>query len=450
MKSDKFIAQLEQRILKLIAERDQAIERAEKIERENISLKKKLAFYEGPNVPPSVETLKTKMKKVEKSKKKKRGAPKGHRGATRKIPEPDKIIPVPAACCPRCDQDPGEPIGTKKNIIEELVTPPKIEVIQYDLDIHECQHCNLKFTAKHEDCPTKGNFGVNLLVYSTMLKFHLRGVLRKVQDFLFHYNGFKISTKGLMDMLLRVGDTCKSEYNRTIMKIRSADWVHIDETGISINGEKWWIWIFRTKNNDILVVIRKSRGQKVVKEILGDDFKGAVIVDGWKAYHYLEIIQRCWAHLLRKVDDYINTSKNGLGLSKEIHAMFNKLKEFLDKDPPVDTRRAQKQDFERKMKKLVDKYCVFDELHVPITYIKNALDKWYTCLLYPGMEPTNNLGEQATREHVIMRKIIGCFRSENGSQNYQYIASLLATWRLQDKNIFVELENLLRRELCLS
>jgi len=34
--------------------------------------------------------------------------------------------------------------------------------------------------------------------------------------------------------------------------------------------------------------------------------------------------------------------------------------------------------------------------------------------------------------------------------NYQYIASLLASWKLQDKNIFEELENLLRQELCLS
>jgi hypothetical protein len=74
----------------------------------------------------------------------------------------------------------------------------------------------------------------------------------------------------------------------------------------------------------------------------------------------------------------------------------------------------------------------------------------YTCLLYPGMEPTNNLEEQAMREHVIMRKIIGTFRSENGSANYQYIASALATWKLQGKNPFEELESLLRMELCLK
>jgi transposase len=71
-------------------------------------------------------------------------------------------------------------------------------------------------------------------------------------------------------------------------------------------------------------------------------------------------------------------------------------------------------------------------------------------MLYPGMEPTNNLGEQAMREHVIIRKIIGCFRSENGAENYQYIASFLATYKLQEKNGFEELAEVLRQELCLS
>ena len=66
------------------------------------------------------------------------------------------------------------------------------------------------------------------------------------------------------------------------------------------------------------------------------------------------------------------------------------------------------------------------------------------------MEPTNNLGEQAIRENVIMEKIIGAFRSIGGAENYQYIASMFATWNLQGKNIFEELERLLRQELCLS
>jgi len=91
-----------------------------------------------------------------------------------------------------------------------------------------------------------------------MLKFHLRGVLRKVQDFLFYDNNFEISTKGIHDILLRVGDVYRINYEKSIEKIRNAAWVHIDETGIKINGEKYWLWIFRTNDNEILVVIRRS------------------------------------------------------------------------------------------------------------------------------------------------------------------------------------------------
>ncbi|GAI38854.1 unnamed protein product, partial [marine sediment metagenome] len=191
-------------------------------------------------------------------------------------------------------------------------------------------------------------------------------------------------------------------------------------------------------------------GRKVLEEILDGDFDIPGITDGWRAYNILSILQRCWAHLLRDVDDFKEKSEIGKELSDEIHRKFEKLKNFLGKDPPMDKRKKQKIIWDKEISELVEKYSQFDELHKPVTYIKNGLGHWYTCLLYPGMEPTNNLGEQAIREHVIMNKIIGAFRSINGAKNYQYIASMFATWRLQGKNIFEELETLLRKELCLS
>lgn len=64
------------------------------------------------------------------------------------------------------------------------------------------------------------------------------------------------------------------------------------------------------------------------------------------------------------------------------------------------------------------------------------------------MEPTNNLAEQAIREHVAIRKIIGTFWLEEGLQNYQYISSLLATWRLKGLSMFTEMDKILIKELC--
>jgi transposase len=436
------IKQLEERIIQ------QRLQIGE-LEKENLELKKKLAFYEGPHTPPSQRTLKEKDEKN--TEKKKRGAPKGHRGATRPTPEPDQICEVVASQCEKCGGHNIEKLEDfEKSVREDIPPPQKIVVTQFNRWKVRCLDCGYQFTSKHQDCPQTGSFGIYLLVYMTMLKYHLRGVLRKIQDYLLYTHNFEISAKGIHDTLLRVGDVCRVEYDRKVEKVRNAKWRYIDETGFKINGEKRWLWIFRTNEDDVLVVIRKSRGAKVLDEILGEDHNGPDVVDGWRAYNQIDTTQRCWAHLIREVDDFKDVSQNGRQLSEEIHASYNTLKEFLDKGPPMEERKRQKATFEKKLQDIIDRYSKYKELAKPITYLQNGMGNWYTCFLYPGMEPTNNLGEQAMREHVIMRKIIGCFRSENGAENYQYIASLLATWKLQDKNIFEELEHLLRRKLCLS
>ncbi|MBW2632243.1 MAG: IS66 family transposase [Deltaproteobacteria bacterium] len=452
MNSANHIKELEEIIIKTIAERDQAFEEIRELKQENDELKKKLLFYENPHTPPSVTTLKTTDTESNiDSTPKKRGAPKGHRGATRPTPVPDVTKDVIAGHCEKCGSPNLKVLDSvEKTVIEDVLPPQEIKTIQYNKWKVECLQCGHIFTSKDSNCPQKGNFGINILVYITMLKYHLRGVLRKMQDFLLYKDNFEISVKGINDVLLRVGNACKSEYDLKVEKVRNAKWRYIDETGFKINGQKWWLWIFRTNDDETLVVIRKSRGRKVLDEILGTDHPGPHIVDGWSAYCKTSILQRCWSHLLREVKAYKTTSEAGKQLSKEIHDCFKDLRKFLDEDPPMEKRVSQKAIFEKKLEDIVDKFDGFNELAKPLTYIKNGLGHWYTCMLYPGMEPTNNLGEQAIREHVILRKIIGCFRSENGAENYQYIASLLADWRLQGKNGFEELEQLLRRELCMS
>ena len=442
------------RFIKKLKNKIQSLEEENQLLKKRIDdLEKRLTYYENAHTPPSARRLPKKKKQdTEKPNKNgKRGAPKGHKGATRPTPEPDETIDVIADECEQCGSKNIYDLDEmKKRIIEDFLRSQEIKISQYNQHKMKCLDCGHEFISKHPDCPQKGNFGIYLLVYITMLKFHLRGVLRKIQDFLFFENNFEISTKGVHDILLRVGDACKISYEKNIELIRNAAWVHIDETGIKIKGKKYWLWIFRTNNNDILVVIRKSRGGKVLDEILGEDWNTPIIVDGWKAYWKYPIVQRCWAHLLREIDAFKDISDDGKELSETIYLCFDKLKAFLAKNPSMSERRKQKVVFEREMNDIVEKYSKFKELYKPKTYLKNGLGKWYTCLLYPGMEPTNNLGEQAIREHVIMRKIIGCFRSKKGAENYQYIASLLASWKLQNMNIFEELENLLRQELCLS
>ncbi len=432
---EKYIRKLESTIEKYVKE-------IETLRNENESLKKKLLLYENPHTPPSRKMFPPKVTNPPG----KRGAPIGHRGATRVLDKPDEIIHVSEDTCPKCSHPLGSPVRMEKRTIFDIPPPQKIVVTEYDVDVYRCNNCGSEVKARHRDLPQKGDIGIYLLNYITMLKYNLRGLIRRVQELLIANNNLDLSTKGINDALLRVGDASRKEYDAIRNRVSHSRWVHIDETGFHVEGQKSWLWAFRSAENDILVVITDSRGRDVVKETMGDDFHGPVVVDGWKAYSYLTIIQRCWAHLIREVDVF-KSSDMGMKLSGEVHSIFTELKESLKSDD-MDYRKTAKTAFDSRMDDLVKRYDPHQDLHKPVEYIRNGLNSWFTCLLYPGMEPTNNLAEQAIREHMVIRKIIGTFRSESGSQNYQYISSLLATWRMKGLSMFTEMDKTLRKELC--
>ncbi len=296
MTPDDYFKQLEITIL-----RNQELEKEnEELKKENEALKKRLLFYENTNTPPSARQLdkapKTQTENIPVPKK--RGAPIGHKGATRPTKEPEKTEEVIADHCENCNSSNIEKLETfETSIIEDMPPPQKITRIRYNRWKVKCKDCGHEFMSKHNDCPKTGSFGVFILVYIVMLKFFMRGVIRKIQDFVLRYNDLEISPKGIHDILLRVGEACKKDYDEKIQKIRRAKWRYIDETGIKVLGIQYWLWIFRTDTNEVLVVIRKSRGKKVLEEILGKEPEGANSADGWRAYSWMKL-QRCWARVV--------------------------------------------------------------------------------------------------------------------------------------------------------
>jgi len=81
---------------------------------------------------------------------KKRGAPKGHRGATRPTPGPNETKEVIADHCEKC----GSPdlkvlYGVEKTVIEDMLPPKEIKVTQYDRRKVKCLQCGHIFTSKY-------------------------------------------------------------------------------------------------------------------------------------------------------------------------------------------------------------------------------------------------------------------------------------------------------------
>lgn len=83
-----------------------------------------------------------------------------------------------------------------------------------------------------------------------------------------------------------------------------------------------------------------------------------------------------------------------------------------------------------------------------VKYINFNLENWFTCIRIEGIEPTNNFAEQAIRETVMVRKIIGAFRSETGKQSYEKLASLISTWKMIGLDLKLQLRQMLIKNLC--
>jgi transposase len=77
-----------------------------------------------------------------------------------------------------------------------------------------------------------------------------------------------------------------------------------------------------------------------------------------------------------------------------------------------------------------------DKVRKLIGKISNGFDYWFTFVIHPGVEPTNNRAERALREHVILRKIVGTLRNVKGTSIHERIMTVLATWGQQGLNSF--------------
>ena len=122
-------------------------------------------------------------------------------------------------------------------------------------------------------------------------------------------------------------------------RVRHARIVNVDETGEKVDGKNYWLWVFTTET-DTLFAIRKSRGKKVLDEVLGKDFKGYLGCDGWKSYsNFTGRLQRCWAHLLREAEWLAEHCEEAKPLYLALKRLYADLIAGLVGDPPILVRK---------------------------------------------------------------------------------------------------------------
>jgi len=389
-------------------------------------LEARLAQYENAHTPPSLRRGRN--LKKDKTNKGKPGQKAGHKGMTRPLAIPDSQVEVTADRCPDCGAKLNLPFRFESKVIEEIPEPQPVIVTEYKIAHYICPCCRKEVVARDANCPHEGKFGNNVIAQATLMRYEDRLPHRKIQDALKRIHGLALSPATIFDLTRRAGEAVRPEYDAILERIRGAPILYVDETGIHVQGEKHWIWTFTTPS-ETFFVIRKSRGTSVLIEVLTRRFKGIIVCDGWKPYaRFTKNLQRCWAHLLRESKDIAEKFEEAIPLHKALKELYDLLTKALENDPPPEVRMTLWELAQEALRHWISKEYSIEKVRKFIGKISNGFDYWFTFILNPGVEPTNNRAERALRPHVVLRKILGTLRNRKGTAIHELIMTVLATW----------------------
>jgi len=443
--------QMEEKINELEEKLDQKDKQIEEQQERIEELESRLRKYENPHTPPSKRWSGTDESPTSQDEdddvRTDGGTPgrePGHDPEWRSVPEPDQEIEVTCECCPECGSDFDESAGVCPRLVEEVPDPQPPEVTQYNRHRYECESCGTATVASHPDCPDEGQFGVNVIAQAALSRYDYRLPYRKIADRFEQLHGLELSGASAWHATERAARAGRCEYEQIRSQIQQADVVHVDETGIKRDGEQAWLWTFTTEEHT-LYAVRESRGSDVPAEVLGEDFAGTVVCDGWTAYPaFSNNLQRCWAHILREAEDAAKKQEAGEPIYRALRELYVALQIRLESDLPLRERAEVQRIARRELESLIERSVPDGPVATLLGKIEGGLDHWLTFVGEPAVSPTNNAAEKALREPVVLRKLIGTLRNDRGMFVHETVLSLLATWSQQGRNPYDELKRIVR------
>lgn len=411
---------------------------------DQLSYKLKCAHYElkkalGVKATTSKEKVETHDTPVDKNQDevargpRKRGAPIGHRGRSRPVPEQidfTEVIPPPETCS--CGSHHIDPVNTFDSKYIEDIPPVSRIVTHRKYQRGRCARCGkeVRHTEALHGPPVV--IGPNLAVHLTLMN-QMGTTFRKLSVFSSRVLGAELSPSGVLGLVNRVGLSLNGSYDNLREALRQQTVLNGDETGWKVMGKSGYIWCFCNKHMAFFHPDH-SRGAAVIEEILGKDFNGIVICDFYAAYNCLGKTQRCLVHLLRD----IKKERDVLSSSKRLEKFEAKVKEFIKKGLQVQAMNdgPEKRQKVREMEKRLTQLTTMPVTKGKAITLQKRINKYREDLIrfvtHPDVEFHNNRAERQIRPMVISRKVSFGSNTQSGAHRHCVINSIVETCKLQD------------------
>jgi transposase len=354
----------------------------------------------------------------------------------------DEIIEVPLPLrCPRCrgQLEECETVSQFQTEIPE----PRVERIEFRISVGRCRRCRRRMQGRHPRQTSdalgsaSSQLGPRALALATQLNKGLGLPYGKTATVLQQAFGLQVSRGGLCQALARVASKAEPTYNALVEELRSSASVTPDETGWRVDGKLWWMWAFSTPQVTVYR-IQPGRGFEQAAMVLGADFAGFLVRDGWSIYRqFLHALhQTCLAHLLRRCREMILVAGRG-------EAEFPRsIATILQQSLQLRDRRQQRQISEQglavargrlevRMDRTLERRYRSPQNRRLANHLLRERDALFTFLSCPGLEATNWRAEQAIRPMVVARKVWGGNRTSRGAHTQGILVSILQTCRQQ-------------------
>lgn len=415
-------------------EQDDLIERLRKenskLKKENEKLKKELATLRQP--PKWAKPSKT---EEEKKWRKKKGPKYGHKANVRKRPDRvDREVNLVPKHCPHCDEELPEPHKWHHHRQIDLPPPSRPIVTQYNMGWCWCARCQKAVSSKEK---LSGSlYGPMFHAMVTYWHFSLGLTFGKIEELLREQYGLDVSRGQLSELVSRSASEFNGAYEDLRTSLLDQPFIYADETGWREDGKSRWLWSF--SNSDLsYYVIDKSRGSKVVNEVLGESYSGILSSDFYNAYNKIDCEkQKCWAHVLREV----HKLEEKYPKSSEILRYGKRLHRFYERGVLLQGEYRPGRDVDKRLKRLkadTGRFLFRRRRHKGLKRLSKRLVKYrgeLYAFIKTGVDPTNNHAEREIRPAVLMRKISYGNRSEQGSDNQAILMSVIRTAQKRNLN----------------
>ena len=366
----------------------------------------------------------------------KRGAPCGHRGNSRRRPEEiSEFIDVYPDRCDQCGgQVNGYPNTFDEHVIEDIEIKKKVTCYRFHSGY--CQRCKRVVYPKKAKVPTNDRIGTEARAVGGYLR-HLGLTYRKTASIFKGIFGLDLTHPSFMAFNTEQAQNGISIYEGIKQRLRHSPCVNADETGWRVNGQNHWLWVF-TNKEAALYLIDKSRGSKVVSNVLGAKYDGVLTSDFYSAYNKFQTRakQRCLAHLLDeigKVEEKNKLTPDSIDgrFCAELKTIF---KQTIDAWNEYHEGMKVLQDLVKEKVRATSRLVevlLWPLKHKDTRRLRRRIIKHnqelFVFLDNPAVDPTNNRAERQLRPMVIMRKVTFGNRSTSGALNQAVTMSVIQT-----------------------